>query len=84
MNKSVSKYEHKDFFNSATQATISPSESLVLAGNCDGGIYYWNKFKGDMVKRVTGHEGSVTAISYQFMSSVLASGDKEGNMILWQ
>ena len=78
------KYEHKDFFNSSAHATISPSESLVLAGNCDGFIYYWNKFKGDLVKRVSGHDGPMTAINYQFMSSLLATGDKEGSVILWQ
>lgn len=36
------------------------------------------------MKKVTGHEGPVTAIYYHFMSSVLATGDKEGGMILWQ
>ena len=33
---------------------------------------------------MTGHDGAITAISYPFMSSVLASGDKEGSVILWQ
>jgi WD40 repeat protein len=84
MNKSISKYEHPDFFNSAAQGTISPSESLVLAGNCDGTIYYWNRFQGDLVKKVTGHDGAVTSMNYHFMSSILASGDKEGSLILWQ
>ena len=47
-------------------------------------IYYWNRGKGDLAKKVTGHESAVTAIRYHFMSSLLASGDKEGNLILWQ
>ena len=84
MNKSITKYEHGDFFNSSTHATVSPSESLVLAGNCDGSIYYWDKFKGGIVKRVTGHDGPVTALQYHFMSSILATADKEGSLILWQ
>ena len=83
MNKSIGRYEHKDFFNSAAHATISPSENLVLSGNCDGTIYYWNRFKGSLERKVTGHEGSITAISYHFMSSLLASADKDGSMILW-
>jgi WD40 repeat protein len=76
MNKTVAKYEHKDFFNSSTHACLSPSEGLVLAGNCDGSIYYWNRFKGDMVKKVSGHDGAVTALSYNFISSLLVSADK--------
>jgi len=47
-----------------------------MAGNCDGSIYYWNRFKGDFVKRISGHDGAVTAISYNYMSNMLASGDK--------
>ncbi len=84
MNKAVNKYDHRDFFNSAAQGAISPSEELILSGNCDGSIYYWSRFKGDMVRKVTGHEGPVTAINYNFMSSILATGDKEGSVILWQ
>jgi len=55
---------------------VSPSESLILAGNCDGSIYYWNRFKGDFVKKVSGHDGAVTALNYTFMNSMLASADK--------
>ena len=84
MNKSIGRYEHNDFFNSAARGSVSPSESLVLAGNCDGSIYYWNRYKGDFARRVGGHDGSVTALNFNFMSSTLASADKEGSLILWQ
>ena len=84
MNKVVGKYENGDFFNSATQATISPSEGLVLAGNCDGTIFYWNRHKGDLERKVTAHDSAITSLNYHFMSSMLASGDKEGSLILWQ
>jgi WD40 repeat protein len=84
MNKSIAKFEHKDFFNSSTQTCFSPSEAFVLAGNCDGSIYYWDRFKLDMVKKVSGHDGAITAINYNFMSSLLASADKEGSLIIWQ
>lgn len=43
MNKAVKKYEHKDFFNTAVQADISPSENYIVAGNCDGYLYYWSR-----------------------------------------
>ena len=56
----------------------------MLAGNCDGSIYYWNRFKGEMMRKVSGHDGAVTVMGYNFMSSVLASADKEGSLILWQ
>lgn len=84
MNKSIMKYEHEKFYNSAAQSTISPSEALVLAGNCDGAIYYWNRFKGDFVRKITAHDGPLTALHYHFMSSTLATADKEGSLILWQ
>ena len=84
MNKCIGKYQHQKFYNSAAHATISPSESLVLAGNCDGSIYYWNRYKGDLVRKITGHDGPVTALHYHFMSSTLASADKDGSLILWQ
>jgi WD40 repeat protein len=84
MNKSIAKFDHRDFFNSAAHAAISPSEGLVLAGNCDGSVYYWNRFKGEFMKRVSGHDSAVTAINYTFMNSMLASADKNGDLILWQ
>ena len=37
-----------------------------------------------MMKRVSGHDAAVTALSYNFMSSLLVSGDKEGSLIIWQ
>lgn len=45
MNKSIAKFEHKDFFNTSVRADISPSEHYVVAGNCDGNLYYWNTDK---------------------------------------
>lgn len=48
MNKSVCKYEHKDFFNTSMHADISPSETHVVSGNCDGYLYFWNKDKKNM------------------------------------
>ena len=55
MNKSVCKYESKDFFNTIAKAELSPTEKYVVAGNCDGYLYYWNKDKGTMEKRISGH-----------------------------
>jgi len=40
--------------------------------------------RGEMVKKVSGHDGAVTAMNYNFMSSLLASADKEGSLIIWQ
>lgn len=66
------------------QADISPSESYVVAGNCDGAIYYWNTSKKTFERRVTGHDGPISTLRYNFMSGILASADKEGNLIIWQ
>lgn len=84
MNKSVAKYESKDYFNTLAKAEISPSEKYIVAGNCDGYIYYWNKDKQTMEKKVSGHDSTITALKYQFVSSIIASCDKEGNVVIWQ
>ena len=55
MNKAIEKFEHKDFFNTSVHADISPSENYVVAGNCDGSIYYWNVNKKSFEKKVSGH-----------------------------
>jgi WD40 repeat protein len=84
MNATVCKFDHKDFFNSSAQGAMSPSETMALSGNCNGMIYYWKVQNQEMVRRVSGHDCGITGINYHFMSSILATGDKEGNMILWQ
>ena len=84
MNKSMAKYEHKDFFNTSVRADISPAENFVVAGNCDGSIYYWQKDKKQFERKVSGHDSPVTALKYHFISSILASCDKDGSVILWQ
>ena len=56
-----------------------------MAGNSDGSIYYWNKDKESLEKKISdGHEKSITTMKYHFMSSVLATCDKEGNVTIWQ
>jgi WD40 repeat protein len=55
-----------------------------VAGNCDGALYYWNMNSKKFEKRVSGHEGPINCLKYNFMSGVLASADKEGNLVLWQ
>lgn len=66
------------------KADISPSEGLIVGGNCDGYLYYWNREKRNMEKRVSGHDCPITALKYHFMSGVLTSCDREGNIIIWQ
>lgn len=46
MNKSIKTFESKGFFNTSVRADVSPSENYVVAGNCDGYLYYWKKDKG--------------------------------------
>lgn len=84
MNKSVAKYEYKDYFNTSVRADVSPSESYVVAGNCDGYLYYWDKAKGSFERKVSGHDSPVTTLKYHFLSGILASCDKDGSVILWQ
>ena len=76
MSKVVRKYEHERFYNSAARAAISPSESLLLAGNCDGAIYYWERCEGHFAGKISGHDGVLNVLEYHQTSKTLATADK--------
>ena len=82
MNKSIKKYEGQDYCNTAGRALASRSEKYIIAGNCDGYIYYWNKEKGSFEKKVSGHDYGINVLRYG-KNGKLVSCDSQGNVIVW-
>lgn len=84
-SKIFKKFDDKDFFNSGEhfRADYSPTEKYVLAGNYDGSILYWDVDTLKRVCKLTGHEGTVTAVLYHPFTNILSSTDSKGNLILW-
>lgn len=83
-NKSLHKFEAKDYFNKVGNVEVSTSEKYVIAGNCDGYVYYWNRDKKQFDKKISGHDYGITHL--KFMDGPdrkLVTCDSQGNVILW-
>lgn len=58
--------------------------SLQFAsGYADGSIRIWDCDKGTCETTLNGHKGAVTALRYNKLGSLLASGSKDNDVILW-
>jgi WD40 repeat protein len=53
----------------------------MLAGMGNGSIYLWEK--ENCVKALSGHSGSVSSICARKDKSSFVSGDRSGNIIIW-
>jgi WD40 repeat protein len=64
---------------------VAPAEDLVaVAGNADGSIALWNLQDGKIRQRLVGHPARTTTLSWRKDGAMLASGDRTGNVYLWQ
>ena len=55
----------------------------VAVGYADGSIRIWDLDKGTCETTLNGHKGAVTALRYNNNGSLLASGSKDNDIILW-
>lgn len=55
----------------------------MASGYADGSIRIWDGDKGTCETTLNGHKGAVTALSYNKLGSLLASGSKDNDVILW-
>jgi len=62
---------------------FSPSGQFVAAGDIDGDLRIWNVRTGRLVRRWTGHEGSIWSIAFMTDGKVLVSGGKDGVVKCW-
>ena len=58
--------------------------SLQFAsGYADGSIRIWDTVKGTCETTLNGHKGATTALRYNKTGSLLASGSKDTDVIIW-
>lgn len=57
--------------------------SQVAVGYADGSIRIWDCEKGTCEVNFNSHKGAVTALRYNKVGSMLASGSKDNDVILW-
>lgn len=55
----------------------------IAGGYGDGSIRIWDSDKGACETTLNGHKGAVTALRYNKAGSLLASGSKDNDVILW-
>lgn len=63
--------------------TSIASSSSVASGHANGSIRLWDLSKSTCEATLNGHESAVTALRYNHLGSLLASGSKDCDVILW-
>ncbi|URD83571.1 Dip2/Utp12 Family [Musa troglodytarum] len=68
-----------------TSVAASPSSSStsIASGHADGSIRLWDCEKATCEATLNGHKSAVTALRYNHLTSLLASGGKDCDVILW-
>ncbi|MQM00078.1 hypothetical protein Taro_032810 [Colocasia esculenta] len=67
----------------AVTRVASSFTSSVASGHADGSIRIWDSEEGSCVTTLNGHKGAVSALRYSSTGALLASGSKDGRIILW-
>lgn len=55
----------------------------IASGYADGSIRIWDCYKGTCETTLNGHKGATTALRYKKSGSLLASGSKDNDIIMW-
>ncbi|KAF1880998.1 hypothetical protein Lal_00023028 [Lupinus albus] len=58
-------------------------DKQIAAGYADGSIRVWDSDTGTCETTLNGHKGAVTSLRYNENGSLLASGSKDNDIILW-
>jgi RNA polymerase sigma factor (sigma-70 family) len=66
-----------------TVVTFSSDGSILIAGDRDGGIRFWDRSQGTEFRRLSAHRGAVTAIALSSDRTLLASAGQDHVIRLW-
>lgn len=55
----------------------------IASGYADGTVRIWDSERGTCETTLNGHRGAVTILKYNELGSLLASGSKDCDIILW-
>lgn len=58
-------------------------EMQIASGYADGTVRIWDSEKGTCDTTLNGHRSAVTILRYNKLGSLLASGSKDCDIILW-
>ena len=70
---------HTDWVNS-----VAFNETTLASGSFDKTIRLWDADTGNLQHTLTAHKGSVESLAFNADGSVLASGDVNGSVLLWE
>ena len=73
-----------DEFDSVLAADISPDQSVVALGGSDKMVKIYSTANGALVGRIKKHTEWVTAIAFSADGVLLASGDRNGGLRVWE
>ncbi|MDE0087283.1 MAG: hypothetical protein OXU23_16295, partial [Candidatus Poribacteria bacterium] len=63
--------------------TFKPNSNILVCGDKNGEIHFWDVNTKKPIKKYTGHAYSITCISFNSDGSVLASGSGDETVRLW-
>lgn len=67
----------------ARTIAISPDEKEIAVGCKDGIIYLFNSEDYSLKRKLSGHTGAITALSYSADGSELLSGSRDAHLKVW-
>jgi len=64
-------------------AAISPDSKVVASGGTDAIVSLWDREGGRELRRLTGHGGDITSVSFNSDGGRLASASADGSVRIW-
>nr|UXY88308.1 transducin (beta) 3-like protein [Cryptomonas curvata] len=72
------------FKRSIWSLNFSPKDEILITGTSDGFIYFFNILNGYCLKKIAGHDSSVTNCLFNYDGSYLYTSDSKGKIKTWR